>query len=200
VVGEPIPDATPIADASGLKIKGIYSRRDLSRYEAANVLKATAKYLARKPSRRMARFDLAWLRKLHREMFGDVWTWAGQLRTTNLTIGIDHTQIETALFEMCASLRYQEESGAVSMLDQSVWLHHRAVHIHPFWNGNGRWSRLLTNIWLKQRGHPIIRWPEEFEGVASPIRDRYLAAIKAADAGEFGELTRLHAELAASAS
>ena len=143
----------------------------------------------------MARFDLTWIQKLHREMFGDVWKWAGQLRTTNLTLGIDHTQVETALYEMCENLGAQESSASLSPLDQSVWLHHRAVHIHPFLNGNGRWARLLTNVWLKQRGHSIIRWPEEFAGETSPIRDRYLAAIKNADAGEFEELTKLHREL-----
>ena len=52
------------------------------------------------------------------------------------------------------------QKHGTSLLDQAVFLHHRAVAIHPFPNGNGRWSRLISNIWLKLHDQPIVRWPE----------------------------------------
>jgi hypothetical protein len=70
--GPTIPGETPIDDVSELKIKGITLRHELNEYEAKNILKAVIKYLAKKPSRRLAPFDLNWLRRLHREMLGAV--------------------------------------------------------------------------------------------------------------------------------
>lgn len=54
----------------------------------------------------------------------------------------------------------------------------RGVAIHPFLNGNGRWARMLANIWLKRNGHPITEWPEATISFKSVIRDEYLAAIR----------------------
>ena len=71
-------------------------------------------------------------------------------------------------------------------------LHHRAVGIHPFPNGNGRWARMLANIWLKRHGHAITEWPEETIGSMSVIRDEYLTAIRASDEGDEGPLWALH--------
>jgi Fic-DOC domain mobile mystery protein B len=188
----PIPGETPIDDASGLKVGGITLRRELNAYEAENILKPVIKYLSRRPSRRLAPFDYRWIKKLHWEMLGDVWDWAGNLRTTELTIGIDPIQLDPSLYEMVQNLKAQQLSDSYTLLDQSVWLHHRAVQIHPFPNGNGRWSRLLSNIWLKQNGSPIVEWPEVAVGDVSTVRDEYLNAIQRADRCDFGPLTELH--------
>ena len=47
--------------------------------EAANIEKVVAKYLNVRPSKRSAKFTYEWTLKLHKEMFGDVWRWAGML-------------------------------------------------------------------------------------------------------------------------
>jgi fido (protein-threonine AMPylation protein) len=125
-------------------------------------------------------------------MLGDVWGWAGRLRRTVLTIGIDPAQVEPALYDMVVSLQVQRLTDSYPLIDQATWLHYRAVQIHPFQNGNGRWARLLSNIWLKQRGGPIVKWPEETVGAVSPIRDEYLEAIRRADQFDLGPLTELH--------
>ena len=75
----PIPGETPI-DPSGLRDRSITTRVELNRAEALNITKAYVKYLAAVPSKRMAPFDYAWLLRLHKEMFCDVWKWAGQPR------------------------------------------------------------------------------------------------------------------------
>ncbi len=77
-------------------------------------------------------------------------------------------------------------------VEQAARLHHRAVEVHPFVNGNGRWARMLTNIWLGLRSHPPVLWPENLIGETSPIRDEYIAALKIADRGEIEPLSRLH--------
>ena len=93
---ESVPHETPI-DVSGLIPKHISSRTDLSIAEAVNIHKAIVKYLAAKPTRRQAPFTLRWLYKLHKEMFGKVWRWAGHRRQIELNIGVPHYQIDAQL-------------------------------------------------------------------------------------------------------
>ena len=144
-LGPSLPGETPLDDVLGLRHKGIKTRADLNKVEAENIRRAIVKYLAAKPSRRTAKFDLAWSKKLHKEMFGTVWSWAGQVRTTNLNIGVPHAQVETTLHTLMDDLPVWEEHK-LDILEQAVMLHHRAVQIHPFLNGNGRWARLMANV------------------------------------------------------
>ena len=185
-----IPGETPI-DISGLKISGINNRLELSVVEAENVRKAIVKYFGGSLSRRTAKFDLAWMLKLHYEMFGDVWKWAGKARTSDLNLGLPWHQVTTRIQDLCADLAYWETHWP-DVLEQAVHLHHRSVQIHPFLNGNGRWARLLANIWLKLHKQPLTEWPEDAIGATSVIRDDYLAAIRAADTGDFAPLIELH--------
>jgi fido (protein-threonine AMPylation protein) len=71
-----LPGETPIDDFSELLVKGIKTRGELAVVEAENIRKAFVNYLAKRPTRRTARFDVPWFLKLHREMLGDVWAWA----------------------------------------------------------------------------------------------------------------------------
>ena len=189
------PGETPI-DPSGLKKRGsVTNRRELSAIEAANINEAFLKYLASKPTSRSAPFDYEWFLQLHREMFRDVWTWAGALRTRDANIGVPHFQIVEQLSALVGDLHSWSGFGH-SLEIQAVWLHHKAVWIHPFENGNGRWARLLSNIWLKLHGAPIVCWPDQLLGAASAVREEYLAAIKAADGGNYDGLTELHRRFA----
>ena len=185
-----IPGETPI-DISGLKISGINNRQELSVVEAENVRKAIVKYLGGSLTRRTAKFDHPWMLKLHLQMFGDVWKWAGKVRTTDLNFGSPWYQVSAQLYDLCADLSYWETHWP-DVVEQAAHLHHRAVQIHPFLNGNGRWPRLLTNIWLKLHKLPLTDWPEDAIGATSTIRDDYLAAIRAADSGDFAPLIELH--------
>lgn len=195
VTWKAIPGETPI-DISGLKIPGVRNRHELSVVEAENVRKAIVKYLGGSVTRRTAKFDLPWMQKLHREMFGDAWKWAGDIRTTDLNFGSPWHQVSAQLLNLCNDLAFWEEHWP-DVVEQAAHLHHRAVQIHPFLNGNGRWARLLANIWLKLHKLPLTEWPEDAIGGTSTIRDDYLAAIRAADAGDFGPLIELHQRFAA---
>jgi len=194
-----LPGETPIGDISGLKVSGVATRSELNKIEAENIRKAVVKYLAAKPSRRTAPFDLPWVLQLHREMLGDVWAWAGTIRTTVTNIGVAPNQIEVGLAALLDDLAFWQQQGE-DELKQAVMLHHRAVHIHPFQNGNGRWARLLANIRLRVLGHQLTEWPEETIGAESVIRNDYIAAIKVADDGEYGPLLDLHRQFAADES
>ena len=188
---DPVPDETPI-DPSGLIPKHIVTRADLSVAEAKNVHKAAVKYLAARPTSRRAPFNLQWVYKLHREMFGEVWAWAGTRRTGSLNLGVEHYLIDTSLQQMLDDLVYWRDHAGMPVIEQAARLHHTAVHIHPFLNGNGRWSRMLANIWLKQMRAPLTMWPDQLLGVASVIRAEYIDCIKAADHNDLAPLIAMH--------
>jgi len=189
-----IPGTTPLDDISGLKKTYIRTREQLFEAEFENTSSAIFKYLSQKPSKRTGPFNLSWIKKLHNEMFGDVWMWAGKIRQTEKNIGlkIPLHQIEVELQKMLHDLFVWDESG-MDLIEQAAMLHHKAVQIHPFENGNGRWARLLANIWLKLNDAPMTVWPDsKMSSGVSSIRDDYLKAIKAADNYDYKFLIELH--------
>lgn len=187
----PIPGQTPLDDLSGLRQKHLRTTADLNAAEAENIRKAAIKYLAAPPSRRAAKFDLPWTLRLHKEMFGNVWAWAGTLRRHETNIGSLPHRIEVDLQSLIDDL-HAWDSSPMPLVEQSARLHHGAVRIHPFPNGNGRWSRMLANIWLRLHGAQPILWPETTIGAASTIRDAYLEAVRAADRNDLSKLISLH--------
>jgi Fic-DOC domain mobile mystery protein B len=189
---KPIPGETPIDDISGLKPRWVKTRAQLNAVEARNIHRAVKRYLIAKPTHRQAPFTLDWCYKLHRHMFGDVWRWAGTKRTTELNLGVPAYQIDVALDELMNDLAYWRAAGEMNIIEQVTRLHHRAVSIHPFLNGNGRWARLLANIFLKQSNEKLTIWPEETIGNTSVIREEYLQAIRAADNGDHALLMAIH--------
>lgn len=190
---KPIKGETPLDDISGfLHLKQFPNpTRDLvNGLEAENIRQAIVKYLARKPSKRTAPFTYEWLLRLHREMFGDVWRWAGALRTTQTNIGDPPQRLMEALQALLINLRHWQEQGD-PIIQQAAMLHHTAVKIHPFPNGNGRWARMLANIWLKQNGQPVTAWPGDLETLTES-RDEYLAAVRKADGMDYAPLIEIH--------
>jgi fido (protein-threonine AMPylation protein) len=62
------------------------------------------------------------------------------------------------------------------------------VVIHPFPNGNGRHARLMTDVLLRRNGVSAFSWGGANLEAAGDARERYLAALRAADAGDFKPL------------
>ena len=71
-------------------------------------------------------------------------------------------------------------------------LHHRAVQIHPFQNGNGRWSRMLANIYLRQKGLMPVKCQEDLLASENPKRNEYIQALKKADNRDYTDLIEMH--------
>ena len=188
---ETIEGETPI-DPSHLKDRTIRTRAELNRAEAENVRKAHVKYFAGKPSRRLAPFDFSWFCRLHVEMFRDVWKWAGVLRTEDVNIGVPWAQVSSQLMALVGDLAYWKTSTETSKIEQAVRLHHRAAAIHPFCNGNGRWARMLANIWLYTHDQPLVKWPEATMSGTSPVRQKYLRALQEADKNDYDLLIAIH--------
>ncbi len=185
--------ATYTDDISGLKLDTSkqYRLQDIYLFEAKNITKATLKYLSTKPNKKVASFSYEWFLKLHFDMFCDIWDWAGKIRTVELSIGIKAYLVSTELKKLVDDLEYWEQNKRFDVIEIASRLHHRAVQVHPFKNGNGRWSRMLANIYLKQNGLEPTKWNENLLAKENPHRDDYINALKKADNNDYIELIKL---------
>jgi Fic-DOC domain mobile mystery protein B len=188
-----IADATPLDDISGLKLDTSkpYTMDEIYLYEARNITQATLKYLSLVPDKKLAPFSFEWFLVLHQEMFGEVWEWAGKLRQVELSIGVKAYQVSSEIKNLVDDLAFWEEHKSFDVIEIASRLHHRAVQIHPFVNGNGRWSRMLANIYLKQHGLQPTKWNENLLSKENPHRDDYIKALKSADDGNYRDLIKL---------
>lgn len=191
---KPIDDATPFGDVSGLKLPNdkVYTLSEVYEKEAENIATATIKYLSQPPSKREAPFSYSWMMDLHDEMFGDVWDWAGKLRQIELSIGIKAYLVPMELKKLCDDIAYWDKNKTFDVFETATRIHHRAVQIHPFQNGNGRWSRMLANIYLRQNGKMPVRWQEDLLAKENPKRSEYIEALKKADNHDYQDLIALH--------
>ena len=172
-------------DRQGLLPSYIATRGDLFDAEQRNILVALLRRRAPAPSQLL---DDKYLRDLHRAMFGDVWAWAGQYRTTQTSIGIDPRQITTAVRLLVDDARAWVEHESFPPDDLAVRFHHRLVAIHPFPNGNGRHGRVAANYLIEGLGQHHFSWGANLDVTTEELRSAYLRAIQQADGGDTSQL------------
>ena len=192
-----ITDATYIDDISGLKLDTSkqYTMDEIYLYEAKNITKATLKYLSATPDKKLAPFSYDWFMTLHKDMFGDVWDWAGKLRHSELSIGVKAYLVGIEIKKLVDDLEYWHKNKSFDVIETASRVHHRAVQIHPFLNGNGRWSRMLANIYLKQNGLQPTKWNENLLSKENLHREDYIKALKKADNGDYSELIKMQSNI-----
>ena len=125
---------------------------------------------------------------LHKRMFGKTWRWAGKFRTTEKNIGVDPLRIQPALHDLCEDVKTQLEFKSYPLDEIAARFSHRLVAIHPFANGNGRLSRTMADLLLAQHGAPRFTWGAGNLVADGEVRQRYLAALRAAGAKDYGPL------------
>jgi len=179
---------TPLDDISGLKIEGITTRNELDEAEAENILEAFLKYTVSAEQLDTVQFDTLFLQQLHKDMLGNVWSWAGEFRTTQTSIGIEAVNIRQALYRLMDDLAFWETSWDYK--DTATKLHYSLVKIHPFLNGNGRCARLFTDLWLLSIGESMLEWGDEDINMVNAGRTEYIRALQEADSGNYEYLKR----------
>ena len=174
--------ATPLDldEIAGLRLKGIATQGQLNAAEQANIIEAERWAFARSRDA----LDVATLQAVHRRMFGRVWSWAGEFRRRDKNIGIDWREIAVAMRQLVDDAIYWVNHRTYPADELAARFHHRLVAIHPFSNGNGRHARLAADILAIKLQQPRFTW-----GSGAPeARDRYLAALRAADAHDLAPL------------
>jgi Fic-DOC domain mobile mystery protein B len=181
------PGATPLdPDERAALIPGhIATQGELNEWELQNIIEAR-QWAVR--SREADILSADFMRKLHRQMLGKTWRWAGTFRATEKNIGVAPEPIAFQLRNLLDDIRYQLDHGTFPLRELAARFHHRLVWMHPFANGNGRFARLMTDLLLESRGEKPFSWGSGDLVAAGEIRDRYIAALRAADARDYGPL------------
>jgi Fic-DOC domain mobile mystery protein B len=161
-------------------------RRELNEAEQANIADAS-RWLG---TRKRDVLDQRFLEELHKRMFADVWRWAGTYRKSEKNIGfnIDAYRVPTELRSVIDDVRYWIEHETYSPDEIAVRFSHRVVAIHPFPNGNGRFSRMIGDLLAVQLGRPRFTWGRTNLVDAGETRAKYIAALQAADAHDIEPL------------
>lgn len=186
--GEP-DGATPLEpeEMEGLLHKHVTTRGERDELEQYNIQDGLQWLKRQKNADPLSE---VFVRELHKKLFGQVWKWAGTFRQTEKNIGIDPLQIAVQLRLLLDNAKYWVEQGTYPPQELAARFHHRLVYIHPFPNGNGRHARILAdtilNVVLKEKP---IDWAGGLDlQKMSDRRSEYIAALRAADAGDFEPL------------
>jgi Fic-DOC domain mobile mystery protein B len=168
-------------------IPNLATKEELNEWERENILRGREWAVGDRTSP----WDMVsdeYVRKLHRKMFDETWTWAGDYRHTEKNIGVSVHEIRERLMALFGDTRYWIENGTHLTDEIAVRFHHRLVFIHPFPNGNGRHARLIVDIIAMKLGRPAFTWGSANLVKEGEARTTYLEAIRAADDGDIQPL------------
>jgi cell filamentation protein len=139
---------------------GIANLADLQRIETPLALRRLLE-LQRNPIR--GHFDTEHLCAIHRYMFGDVYEWAGELRSVNISkpgaIFPPPEYLRPNLDKLFTKLTREEQ---LRNLPAPAWAHRAAYFlgeinaIHPFREGNGRAQREFIRELAFAGGHRLV--------------------------------------------
>ena len=179
-------------DTTGLIQTQLTDKRARDAAELESIESAYQQYLF--SPRRKALKD-GWLsdgfiRQVHLDMFGTIWDWAGKYRNKAMNLGIEPHLIREQVQLLCGDFNYwNSASCSMEIIEIAARLQNRLTRIHPFRNGNGRHARLITDIFFDSRGHKLPQWPQiQLITHGEKIRERYIAAMRTADQGDYKEL------------
>jgi Fic-DOC domain mobile mystery protein B len=184
------PGSTPLDpdEADGLIPSHITTQGELNAWEQLNIARADTWAISRRRRRAAVILTSGFAEELHRRMFDQTWNWAGTYRLTGKSIGVPSSQIHTALHDRLADAVHWISDEVFELDEIAARLHHQLVLVHPWPNGNGRWSRLIADALLHAGQRPRFSWGAGDLVRATDARVDYLAALRAADRGDLAPL------------
>ena len=126
-------------------LRDIRDAEQLSKFEAIATARRTVE-LEHEPIQ--GRFDARHLQAIHRHIFQDVFEWAGDFRTVNISESGDpfafHPHIVSSVDKLCGELKSEGHLAGADperFATRGAWYLGELNAIHPFREGNGRTQR-----------------------------------------------------------
>ena len=99
---------------------------------------------------------------LHKRLFGDLYDWAGELRTidfskkgTSFYPAGDLHKLGNAKFTRLKNMNEFQGLERAELIDEITDFYHELNMLHPFREGNGRTQRLFFSLLLHRLGYDI---------------------------------------------
>ena len=180
------PDTTVLVNKLDIRTQELLT-------EAESVL-VTSFSVKLEKTMRFENVDFDYYKNLHKQMFSDLYDWAGTVRKINIskkgTVFCNASDIErigTLKFERLKKQKFLKEMKNDEFLDELTDLYHELNMLHPFREGNGRTLRLFVTLLVRNTGRDI-----DFNNADSDLLT--IATIRAAQGDKsllrsvFGEL------------
>jgi cell filamentation protein len=169
---------------------GIHSKRSMDELEAAKLVEATDWAIRHVTADQ--RFTAADICHWHKLWLGDIYPWAGEYRQLNISKGgfvfamaaqvprliLEFERKELTRFTPC------DFDNLEGILEALAITHCELVLTHPFREGNGRLSRLLSQLMALQAGLPLLI----FSGIKGKKREEYFAAVRASMSRDYAPM------------
>ena len=138
--------------------------------------------------------DFSYLKHLHFVLFDELYTWAGKMRTINIskmrTAFCPANQIEEtakAIFERLQANHYFRGLPRNELVCELADLYDSINYLHPFREGNGRVQRLYFRR--------LAQWIDHSLNFAAVDSDRMMLATIRASAGVMDDLRQVFEEI-----
>lgn len=162
-------------------ILSIRRKREMDALEATKLVEVTDWAIRHVTADQL--FTAAEICKWHTQWLGEVYEWAGEYRQVNISKGgfvfamaaqvprlmKEFERKELARYSPCVFDNLEDALKALAIT------HCELVLIHPFREGNGRLSRLLSQLMALQAGLPLLN----FSVIKGKQREAYFAAVRA---------------------
>lgn len=114
----------------------------------------------------MKQIDVAMIKSWHRRWLGNIYEWAGQERTVNISKGgfmfAPSAQLPKLLNEFDSKYLTQltpcSKMSEQQLIEAIAITHVEIILIHPFREGNGRLARLLADVMAVQAGFKTLNY------------------------------------------
>lgn len=154
-------------------------------------LDAALSYINNSLCGRLGDIKLEDILEIHKRVLGYVDpTEAGRIRLTQVFVGEFQPPAPAEVPKLMEEFIFwlnSEEAVKLHPIEYAALAHFKLVVIHPFYDGNGRTSRLLMNLILMQAGYPPV-------SIKIEDRLKYYETLDTANDGDVRPFIRLVAE------
>ncbi len=181
-------------------LPGIVSKVEIDLAELETLIRVQETYY-RNPGIVSQRITADFIRGMHRDWLGDIYSWAGAYRTVELVkagfawppaylVPDNMARFEA---EVLAAHTLCKPGGIDALCRSLAIVHAELLLIHPFREGNGRLARWLADLMAFQAGYAPPEY--RFTGRGSrKVREQYLAAVIQGYQQDYEPLARFFAE------
>lgn len=179
-----------------LNKRGITGREEMEGVEFDTLLAFQSELFAVFPvDKQITTNDLcAW----HRDWLGDIYTWAGDYRSVNMSkegfpfaaaqlipeLMADFDRDYLSVYTPCSGMDKHD------LIEAMAICHVEFIIIHPFREGNGRLGRVLSTVMALQADMPVL----DFEVLERDI-DRYIKAVHAGHASDYKPMKLIFSQI-----